>query len=1823
MINKTQTTPAKGAVAFPMGRHPRRLLTLCLLICLGVVSLLLLAGAGTRQTQAEALVKVARPALSPQLPQPGNSPAYAPGRLLVKVRAGTRLYADESGKHVSGQASLDRVMSEQGVIAAEALFGGTLPKETDLSRIYRLQLAEYRDVTLAADALSRDPNVEYAEPDYIASQITPPNDPRYGEQWALNRIQAEGAWDVVTGTAGVVIAIIDSGIDLTHPDLAPNLWVNPGEIAGNSQDDDGNGFIDDIRGWNFVNANNDVSDENGHGTLVSGISAARTNNGIGIAGVCWTCRIMPVKVMQPSGFANYSDIALGVQYAAAKGARVINLSLGGYANSQALRDAISAAVDQGVTVVGGAGNDNSSTPFYPAAYDNVIAVAGTTITDTRASFSNYGAWVDVSAPGAGILSTAAGGDYVTTNGTSMAAPFASGMAALLTTLHPEWTPAFVRAQLVHTADDIDALIPGYEGLLGSGRINATAAVQPSSPIFTMSGYNVNGVPNGRPNFGQGAAIQVGVLNDWAVATGVTGNLTTTDTFVTIVNGTVPYGSISTGQVVTNTTPFSATIGAGAGYNHPIPFQLHLTATSGYSATLLFTVTTISSIQQVQGTISQNTTWTSDHTYLVVNNVGVAPNVTLSIEPGTTVRFNGNYSLNVGGTLVANGTAAQPIEFVHNSSGTWNRIYFDDPSVDAVADANGNYQSGCMLSYVDIQGAINGIASNNATPYLSHVTTDGGQVNGLAGSTPIWIIGSDLNGPVNMTSSVGLYNHFWGSTIQDIDQSYARLIIIGRGEVLTSTVPADVRLSLGGTVRATTAGSVLIQGGALVQQSTITSVIVDTGTVENNTVLSAITINSGNVLSNTVAGGITTGSGSTVRANNIDAGEQEYGIRATGPVTATHNRVTRSSAAAISVTAGLVEGNLVANTNNNSDGLRAGAATIISNTFTGVRGRTIYSNFGVPIRIAGNNFAHNTGPYDIYNDNPAGQDMEATNNWWGTTDTSIIEERIYDFYDDFSKGRVLYALIAAAPAPDAAGYVTSVTLTPSSPVGIQTAVFDVLFNRAMDTNVNPDIDFTKWKTYNTANSGLPDDDVYSFGFESNNVTWVGTRDNGVGRFDGTNWILYNTGNSPLPNDTIYAITVEGTGAKWFGTLGGVARFDGTNWAVYNTSNSPLPSNEVTAIAVDSAGNKWFSTFGGVAKLTGTNWTVYNTTNSGLPDNAVLATAVDSSGGVWFGTYYGGVARFDGTNWTVYNTSNSPLPSNAVDSIVIEPNGTMWFATLQGLVRLDGASWTVFNSQNSPIRTNSSISVDIDGQGTVWVSLSDNLNQLARFDGNRWYIYDSDNLGSLQGVTAVAIRDNGLIWLGSSGGGACVSSGGFPANDSQWVTPSHFQASYDFTSLVSRGPYTVTVANALGTDGVITGPERAYTFTVDYAGSIGVTDPPPPPQVIAWNPGNLTTIQGNWAAYDPHSPITLYQYSIGTAPGRPDVVNWTTTTITSVVRSTLNLTLGQTYYMSVKARNEGGLWSQAGSSDPIVAGFTPTATPTIAGTATRTVTATSTNTPLPTQTPGGPSATIAPSNTPIPASATRTNTTVPPSSTPRPPTQTPGGPTATPVLTNTPVATATACTLQYTDVPGNSTFYSYVRCLACRGIISGYPCGGEIEPCDGENNPYFRPNVNVTRGQIAKIVSNSAGYDDDPGAQIYEDVPSSNTFYQWINRLSSRGHMGGYQCGGEGEPCGVEEMPYFRPFANATRGQLAKIVSNAAGLVDLGAEQIFADVPPDNSFYVWIQRLASRGIMGGYACGGEGEPCDDQERPYFRPYNTVTRGQTSKIVAGAFFPNCQTP
>jgi N-acetylneuraminic acid mutarotase len=296
----------------------------------------------------------------------------------------------------------------------------------------------------------------------------------------------------------------------------------------------------------------------------------------------------------------------------------------------------------------------------------------------------------------------------------------------------------------------------------------------------------------------------------------------------------------------------------------------------------------------------------------------------------------------------------------------------------------------------------------------------------------------------------------------------------------------------------------------------------------------------------------------------------------------------------------------------------------------------------------------------------------------------------------------------------------------------------------------------------------------------------------------------------------------------------------------------------------------------------------------------------------------------------------------------------------------------------------------------------------------------------------------------------------------------------------------------------------------------------------------------------------------------------------------------YRIRLSAVSSDGCWTL----DVPTAAYRPcqpvTSTLTATSTTTRTATAT-------TQATHTPTANVTPS---VNASATNTGTPSVPTST--------GTPTAT---SAPPANTPTVCSVRFIDVPSDHTFYAQVRCLACRGIVSGY--------ADGT----FKPDNLVTRGQLAKIVSNAANFTEAPGAQIFQDVPTDHTFYEWINRLTNRGYMSGYQCGSPGEPC-VNNRPYFRPFNNATRAQTSKIVSNAARYNDPPAGQTFEDVPPTHPFYVEIQRLASREIMGGYQCGGPGEPCvPTGNRAYFRPYNNVTRGQSTKIVANTFYPECQ--
>ena len=342
-----------------------------------------------------------------------------------------------------------------------------------------------------------DSGIEFLEPNYIfeANQSIP-DDERFSNMWALNNtgqtggtidadIDAPEAWRFQTSSRDVVIGVIDSGIDYTHPDLADNIWTNPGEIPGNGIDDDGNGFVDDVHGWDFFDNDSDPMDGNGHGTHVAGTIAAVGNNEIGVAGVAPNAQLMALRFLNNSGNGISYHALLALEYATMMGAEITNNSWIGDSYSAGAQYAINRAGAMGslyVVCAGNNRNDNDLNPTYPASYlgNNVITVASTTHNDTLSSFSNYGATtVDLAAPGSNILSTNSGGGYTTKSGTSMSTPHVTGVASLLLSKRPELTPEEIRAAILEGTDPLDSL---SGKTVSGGRLNAYGALLEVAPI---------------------------------------------------------------------------------------------------------------------------------------------------------------------------------------------------------------------------------------------------------------------------------------------------------------------------------------------------------------------------------------------------------------------------------------------------------------------------------------------------------------------------------------------------------------------------------------------------------------------------------------------------------------------------------------------------------------------------------------------------------------------------------------------------------------------------------------------------------------------------------------------------------------------------------------------------------------------------------------------------------------------------------------------------------------------------------------------------------------------------------------------------------------------------------------------------------------------------------------------------------------------------------------------------------------------------------------------------------------------------------------------
>lgn len=1510
---------------------------------LSAASLLLLAATftfvmlSTRSTQARpATVQPSAPVIA------AIDPAieYAPGIVIVKLKPNVSL-TPKSGTMATrdavstNNAGLEEAMQAIGVIGVELLFTpsptiaarAATGASAYLARTYRLQLAPATDLAMAVDVLRYNDAVEYAEPDYIAHAALVPNDPEWGNQWAPDKINAPAAWDITQGTNTTVIALIDSGIDLTHPDLIGRLWQND-DIPGNGVDDDQNGKIDDVNGWNFVEESNNLAATNDHGTQVAGVAGAASNNGLGVAGLCWQCPIMPLVAMQANGVANYSTIANAVAYAAANGAAVINLSLGGYADSSLLRETIGDAATTAV-IVAAVGNDDGATPFYPAAYPDVIAVAATATTDQKTIFSNYGPWVDIAAPGAEILTTTPGG-YASPSGTSVAAPFVAGVAGLLKSLHPDWSPTLIAWQILNTATSIDALNPTYTGQLGHGRLDAGAALaQPPQARVQVESYTVDGQSNGRPAPGQSFPLVLALRNIWMPGQNLHGVLTSTDPYVTISDNQGAFGDIEPGQTGQNSSdPFGITLPADTPYNRTLTFSLHLTGANGYATSVPFTLQVRTAVETLGNTqYTQNTTWTSDKTYILNGTVIVGAGITLTIQPGTVIKGNPGKFMRIDGTLIAQGTEQSPIIFTTNAATTeqWAGIRFADTAVSASFDLDGTYIAGSIFRHVEIFYASTGVNLGTRAPYIV-ASTFGNSDTALQ---------TNSNAP-------------------RIEQNTFRENVTAISLRSSNPIIADnyfIRNKNG------TMGSAIEGDGS-------PHIIGNTITDERGSLI--IRLVGGHVI---------------VRGNRI--------IDNTGIVRISGHQVD-------------MEHNLIANNRTfcpfppcSFTGV-AVELTIQAANSSGVHNNTIINNSGYGLQLQGtgansvviaNNNLFGNATFDIYLENgQAGTQnftVDATNNFWNV-DTAAIASRIHDCTFDengcgsssSTLGKIQYDPALTEPSQSAPAFVHAVTMNPD-PVGLnQIGTMTIDFSRPMVTETLPMVTFydARRGTIHKFNSNY----VRDIAQDTSGRIWIGT-DQGANMFNGRQWYTYTTATSGLGNNNINTVYSAANDDIWFGGVSmfqeeaPLSRLQGSTWITYNQVQN-MQQGPVLAISQDTVGSMWVSAGErGVFRFDGISWQQF-TTADGLSANYVRRVVRDMQGRMWFMTGIGsmenepgGLDVFDGVSWQTYNQATG-MPTNVYTSLFADSQGRIWASIGSApnrqyyVAMFDGTAWHFFG----PSETNGRISCTVSRfteapDGAIWMN---SCNNMFTYQAGIW----ENATNTPPGYGVFFIDNKGNFWYDN----AQVRWGGldYPFENGQWLSPTRYQGTYNFTALIPQGIYAVDVSGAIGTDEIEAIANTADTFQVDF-GLAANPAPPFTPAVAAENDGTLTNISASWHTDSPD--IDQYRYAIGTTSGARNVVGWTYLTTNSMSRNDLTLTQGQQYYVSLQARNKFGLWSATGVSNQVIGGVsttlpTPTATPTPNGatpTPTR-IASTPTPTPTATMTPGGPALTLSGPDTGAPGS-----------------------------------------------------------------------------------------------------------------------------------------------------------------------------------------------------------------------------------------------------------------
>ena len=540
---------------------------------------------------------------------------YLPNIVVIKLKQAPQ--ADATG-NITLPAEMNKALSPYSVSSAMQKFPGSKNSlykgEPELNKIISLTCVSNEDPLIISKKISRIKGVEWAEPKYAREVTYDVNDPEFIAntltQYNLYIIKAKEAWDVNRGNKSVIIGIIDTGVFWKHPDLTQNIYQNLREDADhdghtiefsgtgwvldtgdlNGIDDDGNGYVDDLIGWDFggtngVPDNNPEEDSPIHGTLIAGVAGAVTNNGIGIASIGFNCSIMPVKGTRSDMDGRFVIFGFeGIKYAADNGAQIINCSFSGYAYSKAEQEVINYAVSKGALVVAAAGNDNIELPSYPSSYEGVLSVAASNALDKIWSATNYGANIDVIAPGQQIYSLWGTEGYRAVNGTSVASPLVAGLAGLVKSQFPNYTPLQVAEQIRITTDDIYSInADSLRYKLGSGRINAYKALTTNNAVSVRAKnvkFNDEGNQNGILQSGELVSVGMDFYNYLSPVSNFQAVISTASPYVTISNSTFSSNSIETLGLVSNSNnKFYFRISSSVPYNQRINFLITYSGSS--------------------------------------------------------------------------------------------------------------------------------------------------------------------------------------------------------------------------------------------------------------------------------------------------------------------------------------------------------------------------------------------------------------------------------------------------------------------------------------------------------------------------------------------------------------------------------------------------------------------------------------------------------------------------------------------------------------------------------------------------------------------------------------------------------------------------------------------------------------------------------------------------------------------------------------------------------------------------------------------------------------------------------------------------------------------------------------------------------------------------------------------------------------------------------------------------------------------------------------------------------------------------------------------